>query len=159
MLNPGGLDNIHGLPDISGARRGGKHDTPVIHANMKRNYPNTIANPKQRLQYNYDLNQYATAFGTGLEPQIIESRREDILTPSPKLQHPSEYVNKISNNRHFNESAPHQRNFQNKTETQHGIAVEPMFGNINDNRPSEEMPPINDNLFNENYRSKTPTSS
>ena len=46
MLNPGGHDNSMGLPDISGTRRGPNHDTPVIHANMKRNYPNTIAGAK-----------------------------------------------------------------------------------------------------------------
>ena len=47
LLHQGSQDNTLGLPIISGARRGsGKHDTPVIHANMKRNYPNTIANPK-----------------------------------------------------------------------------------------------------------------
>ena len=84
-----------GLPDIR--REPSKHDTPVIHANMKRNYPNTMTMPTpQRLH---------PSFATAMQNEIVESRREDILTPSPKIQNQSDYE---YNNRHFNISVGQQ---------------------------------------------------
>ena len=115
---------------------------------MKRNYPNTIANPRRLPPPSYSMQQYMQGVGGTLEPKITETGREDILTPSPKLQPPqSDY----DMNPHFNESInqfryhQQQRNIphhKQKTDTHRrpqdtgiiseagsqSIPVEPMFG-------------------------------
>ena len=128
----------------------------MIHANVKRNYPNTLTQPK-RVTPNYAVQQYVHGFhGAPPGEAPISERREEILTPSPKLQNQSqasEYENP-----HFNQSVG-QMAFQprnvapNKTEPRragealvsdvgsHQIAVEPMFGNEYAEEP-RNMPPL-----------------
>ena len=58
----------------------------MIHANVKRNYPATLTNPK-RVTPNYAVQQYVHGFHHAPPGEVpISERREEILTPSPKLQ-------------------------------------------------------------------------
>ena len=65
-----------GFPMINRNQRQMNQDTPVVHHNMQRNYPTT----GQRLHPNFAMQQYVQGFDA-----LAESRREDILTPSPKI--------------------------------------------------------------------------